>query len=130
MGAFSGMMTSDLTPRREEAHATPWAWLPEEAATTPLALSASVREDILLKAPLTLKEPVFWRFSSLSQTSKPKSLERVEEGIKGVRVTTPFILEAASLTRSIIGPFMWSAIRSKKPKFIKAAQKSPDARRR
>jgi hypothetical protein len=62
MGVASGITITELTPRRPAAHATPWAWLPEDAAITPLFFSSSEREKILLYAPLTLKEPVFWRF--------------------------------------------------------------------
>ena len=35
-------------PRRRAAAATPWAWLPEENATTPPARSANGIDDTLL----------------------------------------------------------------------------------
>ncbi len=45
-GAPTGMKTVERTPRREEASATPWAWLPALAATTPAARSTGVRPEI------------------------------------------------------------------------------------
>ena len=41
IGAPSGMKTVDLMPSRLADRATPCAWLPAEAATTPFARSAS-----------------------------------------------------------------------------------------
>ena len=41
MGAPSGMKTTDLSPSSWAASATPWAWLPALAATTPRARSSS-----------------------------------------------------------------------------------------
>ncbi len=45
MGAPSGMNTVTLMPSIDPARATPWAWLPAEAATTPAARSASPSRD-------------------------------------------------------------------------------------
>ncbi|MDH6191154.1 hypothetical protein M2168_004186 [Streptomyces sp. CZ24] len=39
-GAPTGMKTVERTPSRVEARATPWAWLPALAATTPAARSS------------------------------------------------------------------------------------------
>ena len=39
------------------AIAMPWAWFPLEQVITPFCLSSSVMANILLKAPLGLKEP-------------------------------------------------------------------------
>jgi hypothetical protein len=40
------MITVALAPSRAAAKATPWAWLPALAATTPQARSASVSREI------------------------------------------------------------------------------------
>jgi len=40
------------------AAATPWAWLPEENATTPPPRACCGIEDSLLKAPRNLNEPI------------------------------------------------------------------------
>jgi hypothetical protein len=47
-GADSGMKTVAAQPSSRAARATPWAWLPALAATTPRARSASVRRAILV----------------------------------------------------------------------------------
>ena len=46
IGAPSGMNTVDLMPSSCAASATPWAWLPAEAATTPRARSSGVSREI------------------------------------------------------------------------------------
>ena len=46
IGAPSGMNTVDLMPSSWAASATPWAWLPAEAATTPRARSSGVSREI------------------------------------------------------------------------------------
>jgi hypothetical protein len=46
-GALSGMITVAAQPSRLAANATPWAWLPALAATTPRARSASESLAIL-----------------------------------------------------------------------------------
>ena len=46
IGAPSGMNTVDLMPSSVADRATPWAWLPADAATTPLARSASDSREI------------------------------------------------------------------------------------
>jgi len=50
------------------AAATPWAWLPEENATTPPPRACCGIEDSLLKAPRNLNEPVR---CSISGSGKP-----------------------------------------------------------
>src|SRR2546426_543600 len=49
-----------LLPTIRAARATPWAWLPDEYATTPRARSASGSEWSLLSAPRILKDPARW----------------------------------------------------------------------
>ena len=46
IGAPSGMNTVDLMPSRVAESATPCAWLPAEAATTPFARSASESREM------------------------------------------------------------------------------------
>ncbi len=46
IGAPSGMNTVALMPSICAASATPWAWLPAEAATTPAARSSGDSRDI------------------------------------------------------------------------------------
>ena len=46
IGAPRGMKTVDLMPSSLAASATPWAWFPALAATTPRAFSWSLRRDI------------------------------------------------------------------------------------
>ena len=43
----------------EEADATPWAWLPADAAITPFFFRSADRLFIFEIAPRTLKDPVF-----------------------------------------------------------------------
>ena len=45
-GAPTGMYTLAAMPSSWAASATPWAWLPALAATTPRAFSSSLRRDI------------------------------------------------------------------------------------
>src|SRR5215467_13958215 len=77
------------TPASRAAHATAWPWLPALAATTPAARSSSPSNAILLTAPRTLNEPVRWRFSAFSQSSRPASRDRVSEPYTGVTRATP-----------------------------------------
>src|SRR5262245_26155322 len=62
-------------PSSRAAHATACPWLPALAATTPAARSSGVSVDSLLTAPRTLTEPVRWRLSAFSRTSRPTLLE-------------------------------------------------------
>ncbi len=64
-GARSGMTTVAEAPSSPAANATPCAWFPALAATTPRARSASDIRAILVYAPRTLNDPVRWRFSHL-----------------------------------------------------------------
>ena len=58
------------------AKATPWAWLPALAATTPRARSASDSLAIRKSAPRTLNDPVRCRFSHFRKTGPPISLRQ------------------------------------------------------
>ena len=66
-------------PSSRAAHATAWPWLPALAAITPAARSAGDSVASMLTAPRILNEPVRWRFSALSTTSRPVSRESVSE---------------------------------------------------
>ena len=70
-GAPSGMKTVARVPSRPAASATPWAWLPALAATTPRARSSSESRAIRAYAPRTLYEPARCTFSHLSQIGTP-----------------------------------------------------------
>src|SRR5215204_2443828 len=70
------------------ASATPCAWLPAEAATTPRARSSSESRAIRTAEPRTLNEPVRWRFSHLRCTGTPASAESHRDSTIGVRTAT------------------------------------------
>ena len=61
------MNTVHGEPDHAAASATPWAWLPADAATTARPPSW----ESTLVAPLILNDPVRWRHSALSHTSRP-----------------------------------------------------------
>ena len=78
-GARSGITTVAEAPSRPLANATPCAWLPALAATTPCARSASDSRAILVYAPRTLNDPVRWRFSHFRYTGPPACSESTRE---------------------------------------------------
>src|SRR6266851_2536278 len=84
------------TPDSWAATATPWPWLPAEAAITPRFRASSGRVRMRLSAPRSLYEPVRCRFSYLSQTRPPHSSENVRDSQHGVRCTRPSRRLAAS----------------------------------
>src|SRR5690606_26460935 len=88
-GAPAGMNTVAAVPHSCAASATPWAWLPALAATTPLARSASDSRLIRTYAPRTLYEPARCRFSHFSQASPPTAAPTGRHGSRGVVRTTP-----------------------------------------
>ena len=71
------------------ASATPCAWLPAEAATTPRARSARVSRESRWDAPRILNEPVRCRFSSLRKTGTPSRSVRCWDLSSGVWLMTP-----------------------------------------
>src|SRR5438067_1456415 len=88
-------------PASRAAQATAWPWFPALAATTPAARSASESVFILLTAPRTLNAPVRWRFSALSQISRPARRENVSEPYTGVTRAIPSIrARACSMSAS------------------------------
>ncbi len=88
-GAPTGMNTVERTPRREEARATPCAWLPALAATTPAARCSGRRPEMRTYAPRSLKEPVRWRFSHLKWIGEPVRAVRCRLPSIGVTRATP-----------------------------------------
>jgi hypothetical protein len=89
------MNTVERTPRSEDASATPCAWLPALAATTPAARSSGSRPAIRTYAPRSLNEPVRWRFSHLRWTGAPTSRDRcLLPSIAVIRATPESIFRA------------------------------------
>ena len=68
----------------DDANATPCAWFPAEAATTPCFFSSSDNDFILKYAPRILNEPVFCRNSAFRYTSEPVISLNVGVCIRGV----------------------------------------------
>src|SRR6266496_684256 len=90
------------TPASRAAQATAWPWLPALAATTPAARCSVSSVAILLTAPRTLKDPVRWRFSPFSHTSRPARRDSVSEPYTGVtRATLETRSRASPMSRSV-----------------------------
>jgi hypothetical protein len=98
-GASEGMTIAAAIPSRRAARATPWAWLPDEKATTPSAFSPSSSRARRLVAPLNLKLPPCCRHSALIQIRRPPQ----SRGKSGVRVTWRPMRSAASTTPLVVG---------------------------
>ena len=94
------MTTVAAQPSSPAANATPWAWLPALAATTPRARSASESLAILLYAPRTLNDPVRCRFSHLRNTGPPTVSDSTRECSTGVSEITSWISLRAAVTSS------------------------------
>ena len=90
------MKTVELMPSVEAASATPWAWLPADAATTPLARSSADRREMRTKAPRDLNEPVRWRFSHFSYTRPPTSADSQRDSSIGVVTVRPSSISRAA----------------------------------
>src|SRR5215203_5622801 len=103
IGASCGTKIRAWTPAWRAAHATAWPWLPALAATTPASRSASERRESRFTAPRTLNAPVRWRFSALSQTSRPAMRDKVSELYTGVSRATPAIRSRASRMSAAVG---------------------------
>src|SRR5476651_735364 len=100
----TGMKMVERMPSSRAAKATPCAWFPADAATTPRALSSSLRWTRRLYAPRILYDPVRCRFSHLSQTSEPSTSDSERELSIGVTsMTAPTTARAASNCASV-GP--------------------------
>src|SRR5690606_14757701 len=93
----TGMTMVAGIPAIPAATATPCAWLPAEAAITPMGPIESFRDRIRFVAPLTLQDPAFCIVSSLRYTPAPVLSENVGEYNRGVRMIFPGSGAAASL---------------------------------
>ncbi len=82
------MNTVAWIPRICAASATPCAWLPADAATTPRARSSSVSRESRTNAPRILNDPVRWRFSHFSSTGPPTSVSSHRDSSIVVRMAT------------------------------------------
>src|SRR3979409_2097177 len=78
------------------AAATPWAWLPDEKATTPPPRASSGIEDSLLKAPRNLNEPVRCSISGFRKTLVPARSLRTGDDNNGVRTANGASTRAAA----------------------------------
>src|SRR5260221_2920137 len=86
------------------AAATPWAWLPEENATTPPPRAACGIEDSLLKAPRNLNDPVRCSISGFRNTLVPARSSSAGEDNRGVRTADVASTPApASLSQHLTG---------------------------
>src|SRR5271169_5222874 len=80
------------------AAATPWAWLPEENATTPPARAFIGIDDSLLNAPRNLNDPVRCSTSGFRKTLAPTRSERTGGANSGVRTAKAASTAAAAST--------------------------------
>src|SRR5918999_2890072 len=100
IGASAGTNTSQRTPRAAAAAASPCAWFPADAATTPFAQPASPSAASFADAPRTLNEPVRCRFSAFSTTFPPACSEIVRVERTGVPAAT-FSTSARAASMSV-----------------------------
>ena len=84
-GASAGITMVAGRFRILAAAATPWAWLPEEKATTPPPRAAAGIDDILLKAPRNLNEPVRCSISGFRKIRVPARSLSAGDDNNGVR---------------------------------------------
>ena len=92
-GALSGMTMCASTPNARAAYATAWAWLPEEWARMPRALTSGSRRATAFTAPRILKAPIGCSDSGFSHRSGHG------ERSSGVRTAWPRIRSAARGSR-------------------------------
>jgi len=97
-GAWRRITMVAATPASAAATATPWAWLPAEAAITPRSRALVGKVRMRFSAPRILYDPVRCRFSYFSQTRPPHSSEKVRDSQQGVRWTRPLRRAAAAWT--------------------------------
>src|SRR5687767_13149380 len=96
VGASDGITMTAGMPSRLAAMATPWAWLPDEKATTPAFRSWSDSCISRLVAPLSLKAPPVCRHSHFSHTRAPP----IRPAMSGVCSTSSSMRLAAAMTSS------------------------------
>src|SRR5215218_6890625 len=102
IGALVGMNTVDEMPNSWAARATPCAWLPALAATTPRAFSCAESRHIRVYAPRILNEPARCRFSHLRCTGPPTRSDNARLYSSGVGRTTPASRSRAARTSSSV----------------------------
>src|SRR6202790_4035706 len=95
-GASAGITMFARMFRICAAAATPWAWLPEENATTPPPRAACGIDDSLLKAPRNLNDPVRCSISGFRKTRVPARSSRTGDDISGVRTANGASTRAAA----------------------------------
>ena len=78
------------------AAATPWAWLPDENATTPPPRASIGIDDSLLKAPRNLNEPVRCSISGFRKTLVPARSSSTGDDNSGVRTAKGAMTRAAA----------------------------------
>src|ERR1035437_1925231 len=78
------------------AAATPWAWLPDENATTPPLRAPCGIDDSLLKAPRNLNDPVRCSISGFRKTLVPMRSSRTADDSSGVRTANGASTRAAA----------------------------------
>src|SRR3984893_7039759 len=78
------------------AAATPWAWLPDENATTPPPRWPCGIDDNLLKAPRDLNDPVRCSISGFRKTLVPARWSSAGDDNSGVRTANGAITRAAA----------------------------------
>src|SRR3982750_3685715 len=104
MGESAGITMVACMLRIFAAAATPWAWLPEENATTPPPRLACGIEDSLFKAPRNLNEPVRCSISGFKKTFVPARSSSTGNDNSGVRTANgATTLAAASISAALTG---------------------------
>ncbi len=107
------MKTIDRRPSSVAASATPWAWLPADAAT--IGSPSSGSEAMWWCAPRILNEPVRCRYSVLNRTVRPQMAEMLPLGSTGVSRSTPTRPARARRISSIPTNSLSGATRSRVP---------------
>src|SRR6202166_3321441 len=95
-GASEGITMVACMFRICAAAATPWAWLPDENATTPPPRAFCGIDDSLLKAPRNLNDPVRCSISGFRKTLVPTRSLRTDDDNSGVRTANGASTRAAA----------------------------------
>lgn len=90
VGVTTGMTIVAGTPSVWAASATPCAWFPADAATTPAARRAAGARAIMLYAPRSLNEKTGCVSSRLSSTVAPRRADRRGAASRGVSFATSY----------------------------------------
>jgi hypothetical protein len=95
-GASFGITMVACMLRICAAAATPWAWLPDENATTPPPRADCGIDASLLKAPRNLNDPVRCSISGFKKTLVPTRSLRTGNDNSGVRTANGATTRAAA----------------------------------